>query len=386
MLYDTGRPFTFACMRLISTGITTLLLLLAACQSAKIPLHRGAAFQIDTLSQPPKVPVLYTAYMIGDAGDSEGADAVLALLKEQIKMTAPQRGAVFFLGDNIYPNGLPDSTHHHFDAALATLQQQAATVAGYKGPVWWIPGNHDWGGQSNDTYVRNQAEWVASLHQPNRNWSPSLSHPYWHIEIVANEIVIVTLDSERWLRAAEPEVYTQMQLLIDTVEQYANYPKLLLTHHPAYSDGPHGGQFGLKQHIFPLTDVVDWAYLPLPGVGSLYPLYRGTIGHPQDLTHSRYMKLRHLFNGLLSQYPDWIIVSGHEHGMQYIRKMDDHHLIIGSGSKTTSIYPRRHNVFAYSAKGLLQLRFYADKSVWATFWVPDSFEARGKRVFQKKLY
>lgn len=385
MLYGTGRPFTFVCMRLISTGITTLLLLLAACQPAKIPLYRGEAFQLDTLANPPQVPALFTAYLVGDAGDQKGAQEVLALLKEQLKVAPPQRSAVFYLGDNIYPAGLPDSTNDGYGKALATLRQQAAAVEDFAGPVWWLPGNHDWGQPSGDARLHHQAAWVESLEQANRQWTPPLSHPFWALHIMGNEVVLITLDSERWLRAEEPEVFAQMQQLIDTLKPYAKFPKILLTHHPAYSDGPHGGRFGFRQHLFPLTDVMPWAYLPMPGVGSLYPLLRSTIGHPQDISHGRYWKLTHVFNGLLSQYSGWMVVSGHEHAMQYIQTMDDHHLIIGSGSKTEPVYPRAHSVFAYSGKGLLQLRFLADKSVWATFWRPDAFEARGVRVFFTKL-
>ena len=35
----------------------------------------------------------------------------------------------------------------------------------------------------------------------------------------------------------------------------------------------HGGRLPLKDHLFPLTNVVPGLYLPLPLVGSAYPLY-----------------------------------------------------------------------------------------------------------------
>lgn len=308
------------------------------------------------------------------------------MLEEQLRLVSPQRSAVFFLGDNVYPDGLPESNNRHYSSAIATLQAQADATAAFEGQVWWIPGNHDWGSPASDSAVARQRKWVQDLDPAYRRWYPREMRPFWHITIVSNEVLVVALDSERWLRADEPEVFREMQHLIDTVAIYKDFPKILLTHHPAYSDGPHGGRFGVKQHIFPLTDVADWAFVPLPIIGSLYPLLRSTIGHPQDLTHQRYWHLKHLFNGLLSQYPDWIILSGHEHALQYIQEVDDHHIIAGSGSKTASVYPRDHSVFAYSHKGLVQISYYADKSVWATFWIPDAFEARGKKVFEYRLY
>lgn len=358
----------------------------SSCRSAKVPLYHTAPFAADTLPAPPEVPVIFTAFGIGDAGELEPAQPVLSLLREQLRLVPSQRSAVFFLGDNIYPDGLPDRADRHFTSAEAALQAQAQATADFEGPVWWIPGNHDWGTPASDINLARQRQWILGLEPPFRRWYPREVRPFWHITVLSNEVLVVVLDSERWLRADEPEVFHQMQHLIDTVAVYRDFPKMLLTHHPAYSDGPHGGRLGVKQHLFPLTDVVDWAYIPLPVIGSLYPLLRSTIGHPQDLTHQRYWNLKHLFNGLLTQYPDWVVLSGHEHALQYIQQNDDHHLIAGSGSKTSPVFPRDPSVFAYNHKGLVQITYYADKSVWATFWVPDAFEARGKKVFEYRLY
>lgn len=362
-----------------------ILVLLVGCQSAKVPLYQGMRYSSDTLATPPAVPVLFTGFFIGDAGHATTAAPVLSMLQEQVKGLPPHRSGVFFLGDNAYPEGLPDSLDRHFGAATTALEQQATAVEDFEGLVWWLPGNHDWGRPAAASTLARQREWVQDIAPPNRRWYPRKMRPFWHLTVLANEVLVVALDSERWLMADEAEVFRQMQYLIDTVAVYKDFPKMLLTHHPAYSDGPHGGRFGIKQHLFPLTDVVDWAYLPLPVVGSLYPLLRSSIGHPQDLTHQRYGKLKHLFNGLLSQYPGWIVLSGHEHALQYIQQGDDHHLIAGSGSKTSTIYPRDHSVFAYSHYGLVQITYYADKTVWVTFWIPDPFEARGKEVFMYRL-
>ena len=48
----------------------------------------------------------------------------------------------------------------------------------------------------------------------------------------------------------------------------------LLMHHPLITAGPHGGHYTWKQHIFPLTDVKSWMWLPLPIIGSIYPVSR----------------------------------------------------------------------------------------------------------------
>lgn len=359
---------------------------LMACQSARIPLYHQDSYSTDTLPQPPNVPALFTAFGIGDAGSYPAAEPVLSMLREQLRVVSPSRSAVFYLGDNLYPNGVPDSASASFAQASAIWQAQVAATANFNGPVWWIPGNHDWGQPAAANVIDRQRQWVAAIDKPSRRFYPRETRPFWHLTILANEVLVVALDSERWLLAEEPEAFREMQHLIDTIGLYKDFPKLLLTHHPAFSDGPHGGRFGIKQHLFPLTDVVKWAYIPLPVIGSLYPLLRSTIGHPQDLTHARYATLQHLFNGLLSQHSNWVVLSGHEHALQYIRANDDHYLIAGSGSKVSAVYPRKHSVFAYSHTGMVQVSYYADKSVWATFWLPDQFEVRGRAVFSRRLY
>ncbi|MDA0714236.1 MAG: hypothetical protein O2867_09045 [Bacteroidetes bacterium] len=60
---------------------------------------------------------------------------------------------------------------------------------------------------------------------------------------------------------------------------------VVVGHHPLKSNGEHGGRFTLKDHIFPLTAKFPNAYIPLPGLGSIYPLYRSMLGDKQDIQH-----------------------------------------------------------------------------------------------------
>ncbi|MCV5977712.1 hypothetical protein OFO29_35795, partial [Escherichia coli] len=63
--------------------------------------------------------------------------------------------------------------------------------------------------------------------------------------------------------------------------------KLLVfaTHHPFRSTGLQSGYYSVKQHIFPFTDIrgLEKFYLPLPGIGSLYPVTRGVSAGRQDM-------------------------------------------------------------------------------------------------------
>src|SRR5262249_23941024 len=66
---------------------------------------------------------------------------------------------------------------------------------------------------------------------------------------------------------------------------------LLLGHHPLGTTGPHGGFFPLKTHLFPLTELVPWLYVPLPGLGSLYAVGRRYLTS-QDLGGPRNRAMR----------------------------------------------------------------------------------------------
>jgi hypothetical protein len=59
---------------------------------------------------PPDVPVAYTIFLIGDVGAPrlDIQEPTLALLQAQLE-ASDKASAVIFLGDNIYPRGLPDS-------------------------------------------------------------------------------------------------------------------------------------------------------------------------------------------------------------------------------------------------------------------------------------
>ncbi len=58
-----------------------------------------------------------TVWLVGDAGASQPGDAVLAALARAVA-EHPERSVVVFLGDNIYPRGLPESgSPGHAEAA-----------------------------------------------------------------------------------------------------------------------------------------------------------------------------------------------------------------------------------------------------------------------------
>jgi hypothetical protein len=53
----------------------------------------------------------------------------------------------------------------------------------------------------------------------------------------------------------------------------------------------HWGKLSIKAHIFPFTDINPKLWIPLPIIGSIYPIARSVFGTPQDLSHPNYANM-----------------------------------------------------------------------------------------------
>ena len=71
--------------------------------------------------------------------------------------------------------------------------------------------------------------------------------------------------------------------------------------------------------MFPLRVVKSWLWLPLPIIGSIYPLSRQLGISNQDLSGKKYKAMRRAFEGVFQQYPPFVYASGHDHDLQVFR-------------------------------------------------------------------
>lgn len=107
---------------------------------------------------------------------------------------------------------------------------------------------------------------------------------------------------------------------------------VVLAHHPLVSGGPHGGKFGFKQHLFPLTEWKKGLFVPLPIVGSLYPVARASGISAQDQPSGEYRHVRDALAGAMRGRMPLAWVSGHEHVLQVIESREwGRVLVSGSG-------------------------------------------------------
>ena len=89
--------------------------------------------------------IVHTFFLIGDAGNSNEilSKNTLNQLHEQL-LQANKNATLLFLGDNIYPKGMPNKDDKiNYNIAEKKLLNQLEISKGFKGQTIFIPGNHD---------------------------------------------------------------------------------------------------------------------------------------------------------------------------------------------------------------------------------------------------
>ena len=305
-------------------------------------------------------------FLIGDAGAPRPRDPVLAALERDLA-TDPAASTVVFLGDNIYPRGLPAEGHPGRAAARRRLDAQVA-AARAAAAVLFIPGNHDWDRHSPDGWnaLRRQEDYLAA--GPAR-LVPTGGCPGPVVRDVGERVRLVLLDTQWWLHdgpkpvgASSPcpeKSEAEVERAVAAALAGAGGRRVVVAgHHPLASGGEHGGHFTWKEHLFPLTSVKRGLWIPLPLVGSLYPLARQAGVSDQDLSGGRYERLRESLGRAFAPHPPLVYASGHEHNLQVIRGGAARYQVVsgaGCHRHRTPVGRVEGTLFARSAGGYARL-------------------------------
>ncbi len=341
---------------------------------------------------------VFEVILVGDSGNVSRykPDPVLSLLTKHL--TTPNPSAVIFLGDNIYPHGLPEIGDRLRADAELVLQKHHEAVKDYSGKVIFISGNHDWNKGKDDgfEYVVRQEKYIENLFGGENVYLPSNGCPGPTEVPVSDDLTIIAINTQWWIQrgfrpigakdgcaaGSEEEFYT---LLEEMVERNKNKRVLVVGHYPIYSYSLHGGKFKFKHHLFPLTIYRKKALVPLPFVGSLLPLYRKYIGAPEDLSNLRFRELRKKLKAIFGKHPNLIYAAGHEHNLQHIYKNRVHYIISGAASKSTYVRKGTYGRFALAAKGFFKLKFSSTQKTIVETWVVNEQDENGKMVYQSEL-
>jgi len=337
--------------------------------------------------------------VIGDAGDpgsiKDGKAVVLDAVRHIIPMT--KNTTVLFVGDNLYVNGLPCEGDVCFQPGVNALDSQAAVVLGTPAQAYFMPGNHDWANGKPEGYdnIIRQSTFMNQL-ADNVKFLPENGCPGPEEVPLGDDAVLVIMDSQWWLiRGEKPgiesdcENKTEEQVLAslkDIVDKNANKLVLFACHHPFKSTGVHSGYYGIKQHIFPFTDLNKNLYIPLPGLGSIYPISRGVFGSPQDLHYPLYVNMIANVDDVLKKHPYVLHIAGHEHSLQLISDSSYHYLISGGGCKAQRVGKSRKTKFAAASMGFAIVDISKNKNVRVTFYEINPKKKETKQAYSSNLF
>ncbi|HEX8014182.1 MAG TPA: metallophosphoesterase, partial [Flavobacterium sp.] len=320
------------------------------------------------------IKIVHTFYLVGDAGnaDEEQAQQTLELLHQKLKKST-KKATLLFLGDNIYPKGFPkDDNTAEIAQAEKKLTNQLELSKGFKGKTIVIPGNHDW--YNGIKGLERQADFVTKYLNDKKAFLPRKSCPIEDIKIDST-ITLVTVDSEWFLEDWDnhPTINDNCDIktredFFDELENVLNKNQektvVLAIHHPLMSNGTHGGQFSLEKQLFPLEKKI-----PLPVIGSFINLLRKTSGaSPQDLQNKQYTIYSKRIKTLLQKQKNVIVVSGHDHNLQYISKENIKQIISGAGSKSEAARAINSTDFSYGGNGYATLTLYKSGDAKVAFF------------------
>lgn len=332
-----------------------------------------------------------TFYLIGDAGGAslgKSTDALIAFKK--VLDTADTKGDyTVFLGDNIYDKGLPPKDHPNREDAEFKIDAQIQSVTNFKGQVYFIPGNHDWY-DSGPLGVKREEKYIEKALNDKNAFQPENGCPLKTVE-VSDEIVLIMLDTEWYLANwdkyptinANCDIKTRDDFFIEIESELKRHSEktiILATHHPMFTNGIHGGSFALRKHLFPSK-----SNIPLPGLATLVTQLRGPGGiSPEDNTNKKNRELMNRLSTMISSRDRVVVVSGHEHSIQYINHKGIKQIVSGSGAKRSEASLSNDGLFAYGAQGFAILDVYSDGSSFVRFYAAAGGEP--SLVFQTQVH
>lgn len=351
------------------------LILLLATASAACANYK-AQYRDETGLQK-KVPVespLHTFYLIGDAGNSknDSSNVVIDAFHEAL-IQAPKNSTALFLGDNIYPDGLPNAKNKKYAEALRRLKVQTDAGKGFEGQNIFIPGNHDWysgleGLKRQEKFVEKELGKDAFL--------PENGCPLERINI-GKDIVLIIVDSQwyitNWNNFSEINDNCDIKSRAKFIEELEGEIKkargkttIVAIHHPIFTNGSHGGQYSFRHHM-----------RPVPVLGSVALLLRKTGGlSPADIENPRYHELRKHIITIAQENKKVIFVSGHDHNLQYLRSDNLPQIVSGGGSKVNTARLSQGGEYVHGTGGYAILRVYKDGSSHVEFIAVNKFEKR----------
>lgn len=324
----------------------------------------------------------HSFYLIGDAGNADMGQTIPSLTYFQEALEKSGKNATaLFLGDNVYPYGIPKKEHKDRALSEHRIQTQIDAVKNFKGNPIFIPGNHDW---YNGLKGLKRQEKIVEKALGKKSFLPQNGCGMKKVEI-NDDITLIIIDS-RWFIAdwnKHPTINEDCDIktrerFIDEVwslfkkNRYKNV--VVAMHHPMYSNGPHGGSFSFKDHMS-----------PAPILGTLKNTLRSHVGIQTDIFNKNYTDFITRIQTISRDFNKNIVfVSGHEHNLQYIEKDGFKQVVSGSGSKESPALIGYDAQFTYGSHGYAILNYYKDGSAVIEYYAANKKDGH-KLLFNKQI-
>ena len=362
-----------------------IILIINACASYK------AQYASEDLKQNqfPDKEIDKVFYLIGDGGlsvNGELSDGLKAF-KTYISNKNTKDDYALFLGDNIYPSGMPDKDAKGRAKAENGLNAQITSVDEFKGKTIFIPGNHDWYSKGLKG-LKRQEKYIEDALGKN-TFLPEDGCPLKSVD-VSESIQLIIIDTQWYLENwnhnptinDDCEIKTRERMFLEVegeLKKAQNKTLVFAMHHPMYTNGIHGGYYDAKKHLYPTQSKI-----PLPGLASLLAQVRTQGGVSiQDRYNERYNELMSRLETISLDAGNVVFVSGHEHNLQYIENKTIKQIVSGAGSKTSAVSLGKNGLFAYGNQGFSELVVFKDGSSWVKIF--GAKQAKPTLLFQKEI-
>ncbi|HJQ54487.1 MAG TPA: metallophosphoesterase [Gemmatimonadaceae bacterium] len=289
-----------------------------------VPALSACRHQI-SLQSFPESDIETTLFFVGDAGEQDPrvVGAPLDSLTAQASV-APERTVIVFLGDNVYPAGIPAEGAAEWADARRRLEAQVRAIPpGVRGI--FLPGNHDWSdsGPFGLYSMRLEERMIATLAQGrNIRLLPTNGCP-GPVPVDIGRLRLIALDSQWWLHtfivkdslstcANSTPVTVTAALREEVRPPGAGRIVFVAAHHPLMTGGPHGGYCGITGP------------------------FRRFSGGNQDIMSAGNRTFRDSVRSAFRGRPPLAYIAGHDHNLQVLRGGGDVDYILVSGAGSES--------------------------------------------------
>jgi hypothetical protein len=322
--------------------------------------------------------------LIGHARNAVSSDSrFLDAVRERVPIDS--NTIVLYLGNNIA------------DAAdTGLLRAESDIIRNTGATVIFIPGYEDWhrSGSAGYRTVLAEQHFLKRLGDRHIRFYPGDGCPGPKKIELDHDAVMYIMDSQWWLHeGTKPGMESDCKYRTkeDLLAEIEDIPKeefdklvLFVTFHPLENTGVHSGSFGLKQHLFPLTDIpaLRNAYLPLPLLGSLYPIMRNAISATQDLQNPEYQSMANDgirtsagVNEAFSLHPNTVFIAGQEHNLQLLQKHQHYYINVGGAGTPSRVRNGKDAIYVKEKAGFAVMELSAEKKLRLSFYVVSGGKA-----------